>query len=325
MPSCLLPDNEGMKELVKKLLIDDDNSSRRRNNTTNTNTNKSNTNTNTNTNTLLLPLPILNMGMPKTGSTSLYEYFNCIGIKTTHWNINNINEYEGICMRNAAHQLSSPLETCAPKIDALMQMDIASPLGTAFIKSPIPTYKEKDECFFPQLSLLNEIHNEKPSSTFIINFRPINDWIKSVSGWGDMLYRFSQCNLPNLPYNVPSHILVNQMTNTTTNNNDNNNNTAATAAAAKVIVNQIMIQFFCSHVIHLRNFVNQYPSHTLIELDLYDTDQTSYVLNTLFPQQQQQQQRQQQTKRKRKVCWEQANKSSEVRQARAKTNQIPKQ
>ena len=56
---------------------------------------------------------------------------------------------------------------------------------------------------------------------------------------------------------------------------------------AKVVVDQIMIQFFCSHVIHL-SILNQYPSHTLTELDLYDANQAQYVvLDTIFRNQQQ--------------------------------------
>jgi hypothetical protein len=139
---------------------------------------------------------------------------------------------------------------------------------------------------FPQLSLLEEIHQESSQATFIINFRPIHDWIESVEEWSALLLRFSICHLPNLPFDVPSRLLVNQK--------KNGNRTA------KVVVDQMMIQFFCSHVIHLRNFVNQHPSHTLIELDLYDSNKTQYVLDMIFQNQQQQP----------KVCWKQANKSN---------------
>jgi hypothetical protein len=280
-PSCLLPDNKGMDKLMKKLLTDADDD-RQRQNVTHTNTKKSN---------MLLPLPVLNMGMPKAGSLSLYNYFKCIGVKTTH-HANNQDEYEGICMRDAARVGFPPLKTCAPQMDALMQMDITNPFGFGVggrvRRELMSTHKKRDECFFPQLSLLEEIHQESPQATFIINFRPIYDWIKSVEGWHGMLLRFSNCHLPNLPFDVPSRLLVNQK--------KRGNSTA------KVVVDQIMIQFFCSHVIHLRNFVNQYPSHTLIELDLYDTNKTQYVLNTIF-----------QTQQQPKVCWNQANKSNGTR------------
>lgn len=277
MPSCLLPDNKGMDKLVKKLLIDADNRQQQEQNYTHTHTTDKKSN-------MLLPLPVLNMGMPKAGSSSLYEYFTCIGLKTTHWDINQ-DEFEGVCMRDAARVGFPPLKTCAPQKEALMQMDFAKPFGFDIPRHTISTSKKRDECFFPQLSLLEEIHQESYQATFIINFRPIHDWIKSVAGWADLLLRISNCHLPNLPFDVPSHLLVNQK---------NNGN-----STAKVAVDRIMIQFFCSHVIHLRNFVYQNPSHTLIELDLYDANKTQYVLDTIFQNQRQQP----------KVCWTQANKS----------------
>ena len=280
MPSCLLPDNKGMDKLMKKLLIDADNRQQQEQNYTHTHTHTTDKKSN-----ILLPLPVLNMGMPKGGSSSLYEYSACIGLKTTHYERNQ-DEFEGICMRDAARVGFPPLKTCAPQVEALMQMDIAKPFGFGGKSKGMSTSKKRDECFFPQLSLLEEIHQESSQATFIINFRPIHDWIKSVEEWSALLLRFSICHLPNLPFDVPSRLLVNQK--------KNGNRTA------KVVVDQMMIQFFCSHVIHLRNFVNQHPSHTLIELDLYDSNKTQYVLDMIFQNQQQQP----------KVCWKQANKSN---------------
>ena len=64
VPSCLLPDNKGMDKLVKKLLIDADNRQQQEQNYTHTHTTDKKSN-------MLLPLPVLNMGMPKAGSSSL--------------------------------------------------------------------------------------------------------------------------------------------------------------------------------------------------------------------------------------------------------------
>jgi hypothetical protein len=108
------------------------------------------------------------------------------------------------------------------------------------------------------LSLLEDIHAENPNATFVINFRPIHDWIHSVLTWGDSIERFQQCHLPNLPRGFPE---------------DLNDPTS---------VEETMTQFFCSHVLHIRQFVELYPSHALIELDLYDTEGTASVMSTLF-------------------------------------------
>ena len=125
----------------------------------------------------------------------------------------NQDEFEGVCMQDAALVGLPPLKTCAPQKETLMQMDIAKPfdlVSQVLNKKGISTSQKREECFFPQLSLLEEIHQESSQATFITNFRPIHDWIKSVAGWNDMLLRFSNCYPPNLPFDVPSRLLVNQ-------------------------------------------------------------------------------------------------------------------
>ena len=42
------------------------------------------------------------------------------------------------------------------------------------------------------------------------------------------------------------------------------------------------IYFRCSHVLHLRNFVKTHPTHTLIELNLYDTNQSAEIMSSIF-------------------------------------------
>ena len=34
----------------------------------------------------LLPLPIINIGLPKSASTSVLDFFQCNGMKTSHYN-----------------------------------------------------------------------------------------------------------------------------------------------------------------------------------------------------------------------------------------------
>ena len=232
-----------------------------------------------------LPLPVINMGMPKCGSSTLFEFFNCTGFAATHWNINT-DDFEGLCMRDA-HRAGLPiLATCASEKDALMQIDIAMPFGWNFDGKPksMHTKLNRDDCFFPQLSLLEEIHNEAPNATFILNFRPIEDWIKSITGWGDMMPRFQSCDLPNLPRGHPVNL------------EDSRN------------VHETMIRFFCSHVLHLRRFVESYPSHALIELDLYDTTTSKAVMSALFPSSS--------GKSPPSACWKHKNKSNNEKQTK---------
>ena len=211
----------------------------------------------------LVPLPILNVGMPKLGSTSLFYYFNCKGLNATHWNLN-VTEFEGLCMRDAARVNLPPLATCAPHTHAITQMDVAFPMGSAYGQGRVPnafqTTEKRDDCFFPQLSLLEAIHNESPNATLILTFRPMADWTKSILNWYSMLERLQQCHLPNLPRGTPAFLEKNHTSE----------------------LEETMTRFFCSHVLHVRNFVAKYPSHNLIELDLYDP-RTPILLDQLFP------------------------------------------
>ncbi|KAL3914618.1 MAG: hypothetical protein SGARI_000029, partial [Bacillariaceae sp.] len=201
-------------------------------------------------------LPILNMGMPKTGSTTLAAFFQCVGLNGTHQEIVNARgekDFEGLCMRDAVNAGLPPIETCSRDQQYMMQLDVDFPIGYApsrrYTNGPYISSR-RDECFFPQLSLLEEFHHEVPQATFVMNFRPMQDWVNSMKEWGKppMIQRFRQCHLPNLPRGIPHDI-------------DN-----------ELEVMKAMEQFMCSHVLHVRQFVEDHPNHALIELDLYDTD-----------------------------------------------------
>ncbi len=256
LPSCLVPDKKKTLALVSDILFAAKNSR-----TTTTNTGS------------LLPLPVMNMGMPKSGSTTLYEFFDCIGFRATHWD-RGTTDFEGMCMRDAANVGLPPIATCGPDVQAFMQFDVEYPFGTN--GGNIWSKKKREECFFPQLSLLEELHAEDPNATFVMNFRPIGDWIRSLTDWKtdwkpSMLERFQLCHFPNLPRGFPQNL---------TDEKD---------------VRDTMSQFFCSHVQHLRNFVKEHPSHTLIELDLYDNQGSSTIMGALFPSS--------------NICWGHSNKS----------------
>ena len=54
-------------------------------------------------------------------------------------------------------------------------------------------------CHYPQMSELEQIHDDAPNATFVLNFRPMKDWYKSVQHWGTLKRRLQQCDLPNFP------------------------------------------------------------------------------------------------------------------------------
>jgi hypothetical protein len=220
--------------------------------------------------------------------------------------------------------------------------------------------------YFPQIQLLDELHEEYPNSTFIMNFRPIQDWIKSTTNWYGLKYRFGLMNIPGLIQNEKQreynniereryynqiekeeHPQLNnrerqkkrqkrkeriEMNKKRTekkilllNNNNNNNNNATTntkklkwhknnnsstslrprripsSSRRKLtgiekddthleydymLTDIQMARWWCNHVQHIREYTSQkyggYTSHTLIELDLYNTNETSQLLYDLF-------------------------------------------
>ena len=260
----------------------------------------------------LVPLPVLNVGFPKTGSTTLHQFFVCAGYESRHWMAD--GELIAVCMRDAAEANLPPLETCVPDVEAVLQMDAQFPFGYEYANHNHRqfAYQHRDECYFPQLSLLEQIHEENPNATFIMNFRPIQDWVTSMLKWYGMMERIQSCHLPNLPYGQPrgydfSSLKLSDVTTTTTTNiknNINNNNQngesndngsvsndgSSTSASGTIRATDLLRddvkRFFCSHVIHVRNFVERFPSHTLIELDLYDTNATSRIMNLFFQHEQ---------------------------------------
>jgi len=270
----------------------------------------------------LVPLPVLNMGFPKTGSSTLYQFFDCAGYNATHWRSN--DDFEGICMRDATNIGLPPIKTCAPNKEALLQMDVTLPFGVQYqIRKRNVSFRQRDECFFPQLSLLEEIHEEVPDATFVINFRPIKDWLRSMIGWYSSMERIQSCHLPNLPSGQPygnfSNIKKENVTSYLKGDNiDNNNNNSTTE-----LLRHSMTRFFCSHIIHLRNFVETHPTHALIELDLYDTNATSRVMNLLFQPSTTINNTSSDNKRN---CWRHINKSNDtnIRKARKRQKRAKK-
>jgi hypothetical protein len=58
---------------------------------------------------------------------------------------------------------------------------------TGFLQTQTPP-----KLILSRLSLLEDIHAENPNATFVLNFRPICDWIHSVRTWKDLLERYQK-------------------------------------------------------------------------------------------------------------------------------------
>ena len=197
--------------------------------------------------------PILNVGFPKIGSTTLWNFFNCAGISASHNGKRKQGEEilqlvdQGV--PNVLDIISS--EPNGMRQDAHMQLDT-----------------NRHKCAFPQIQVLDEFHREFPNATFVLNFRPVLDWIKSGrlhrAPRNPMAVRWRHCeNIPGLLCNKASQ--------------------KGSFLYPKDYCDDFgLARWWCSHVKHIRSFVKQYPSHDLIELDLYHPSESSSILAELF-------------------------------------------
>ncbi|KAL7516987.1 hypothetical protein ACHAWX_001952 [Stephanocyclus meneghinianus] len=176
-------------------------------------------------------VPFINVGMPKMGSTSLHKFFCCGNYTSSHWECGKGKGLCADCMKTAALSGSPPLKSCGA-FQSYMQMD--------------------RDVFFPQIELLDQIHEESPNATFLLMFRGMNGWFRSMSHWK------ASDTSPHTFRDSKGKSLSERLTNA--------NITGLPPGKGS---NQREISdFFCWHVNHIRKFVSSHPSHELIELDI---------------------------------------------------------
>jgi hypothetical protein len=146
--------------------------------------------------------------------------------------------------------------------------------------------------FFPQMTLLDELHEGEPNSTFVMFFRPIRDWIKSIENFYDMKLRMDGFEVPGM-FRTPEEIKAIQSIHKEIDNAKMSYKNGEIDKATKQrnirsqepfpkITAVQMAKWWCGHVLHLREYVKEYPSHALIELDLYDMEGSEGLLYDLF-------------------------------------------
>ena len=113
---------------------------------------------------------------------------------------------------------------------------------------------------YPQVALLDELHEVVPNATLVMNFRPLFDWFHSTRNWYGLFSRMIRFRLPGL---VVDEDLQRSL----------NKNREKEVALAR---------WWCGHVLHLREYVREYPSHAFVELDLYNAEQSEAFLDVLF-------------------------------------------
>jgi len=180
-------------------------------------------------------LPILVVGMPKVGTTSITEFFECSRrYRVSHHKCTGKGGHGrcGVLIRNNVLEGRPPLQGTGD-FDVYAQMD-------AFALS-----KKKFDysCYMPQVEILKELHAHYPNATLVLNTRNVTNWIKSLHNYhgGNMLNHLIQCNITGLPKGVGK--------------NDSD-----------------LYTFFQNHLDRIRSFAKAHQSHKFIEFDIESHD-----------------------------------------------------
>ena len=236
---------------------------------------------------LQLPTPILVMGMPKVGTTSITAYFRCGNVRSSHFSceVNDDDDLTrpwrncllpkgagggrsdagteplcAVCIERNIVRGRPPFEGCG-SYDVFGEMDSA--------EHPLPMSREDGDnsdniiqplCSFPQITHLDKIHESYPNATFILNTRPVDHWIKSISNWNPTPNRadkgylrrvLAMCDL----------------------------GTDLGPGVGKT--DEELTRFYLGHSERIRNFVRDHPSHALVEVDIED-DRAGKIMQNAF-------------------------------------------
>jgi hypothetical protein len=190
------------------------------------------------------PPTIVNVGFPKVWSTTLEEFLSTSGFNVSHtWPCGGQGKGDcASCMQQAINKSLPPLAYCG-NYAAYTQMDITAP----------------GKCIYPQISYLKQIYDEDTSAIFLLPFRNVTDWIRSVSNWpipGPKSLRQRMTDYCEFPeYNFTMSM-----------GNDDRE----------------LEDLYCRHVQHIRHFVSQRPNLTLVEYSI-DGEGVGDYLASLLP------------------------------------------
>lgn len=221
--------------------------------------------------------PVLYVGFPKTGTTTLWHFFECSGYMASH---------QQQCPQVVEQNLKGPKQGKASLLDTKWSrmrrreiieqakangrtrqelLEMQQNMKEAHLQLD---YNAEEGCY-PQIQMLDEIHSDYPNATFILAFRPINEWIQSVTSHHGMKSRWGFFDLPGLIMTEEQLKLRNRT------------ELPLRERIPTLTKNQLR-RWWCGHIQHIREFVEEYPSHRLIELDLYHDEETSSVLADIF-------------------------------------------
>jgi predicted Zn-dependent protease len=234
-------------------------------------------------NELLLPKPIIDVGFPKAGTSTIFSFFHCNGLRAQHWYCCDVQRISSStprlrlmsrCMLNNMAKHRPPLQDCGD-FDVYSEIngprnfkdnDHKTMLDDGTLLSDRDSDKSERRIFFPQHHQLDTLHQHYPNATLILNQRNVDAWVDSVCNWGDTLryqivHEFYHQNSTRFLFDDEG--LSNTTTTTTTTRTISPRFTASDVRRfLKIIYNY--------HLDYVRNWVANHPGHALVEVDIGD-------------------------------------------------------
>lgn len=223
---------------------------------------------------LLLPKPIINVGFPKAGTSTIFSFFHCNGLRAQHWLCCDPQDHPG---RTEKEMLMSRcmienMIADRPLFEECGNYDVYTEIngprsfvdfdGRTLLEdgSLLPSNQStvgQQRLFFPQHYLLDKIHQQYPDATFILNQRPVDDWVKSVVKWNNL-----GLEIVNEFYfqNSTHQIIVPEGTLSSSSRRPYNINT----------IGLFLKTVYEYHTQFIRDWVKVHPSHALVEVDITD-------------------------------------------------------
>lgn len=132
---------------------------------------------------------IILLGLPKCGTVSFTESLINTGYTAGHW-INEKGEHLGKLVHKAWME-GKPLLEYIPEYEAITQMDYMS--------------IEEGMCIFPQVYNYQLLLKQYPDALFILNYRNIDNHVRSILTWGDLKDRFYHFKIFNIRKFIKDH------------------------------------------------------------------------------------------------------------------------
>lgn len=135
----------------------------------------------------LWPHPVIVVGMPKVGTNTIRSFFDCGNITgTSHHNCG-----WGRKTRPCGYIIKGNLQKGLPLLTDTGNHSVYAQIDFVALK--------KEDCFFPQVEVLDVLYEQYPNATFLLNTRNTNNWVRSVSNFNGMHKRINRCNVTNWP------------------------------------------------------------------------------------------------------------------------------